>query len=180
MVFQEAVLVLLATVAAMTDVWKGTIPNGLTYPACVFGLCAAVASGGLPGLTNSLLGLAFGFVPFFALYLVGGMGGGDVKLMAAIGAIMGTPFILNAMITSILVGGLIALLIVIWEGKLMDALRYLGTTLGRIFYRGLESHPLSARQQVPFGVAICLGSFLTLVATWRGHASPAELLTGWL
>jgi prepilin peptidase CpaA len=176
MLIRELALVLLVTAASLLDLRRGKIPNALTYPACLFGLGLAAADGGWSGLTGSLLGLAVGFLPFFALYLLGGLGGGDVKLMAAVGALMGYPFILNALVTSVLVGGLIALLLVIWEGKLWQAIRFLGLTVGRVFIPGLQREPLSARQNVPFGVAICLGSFLTLLCVWRGYASPAQLL----
>ncbi|MCP4570222.1 MAG: prepilin peptidase, partial [FCB group bacterium] len=161
-----------------TDVRLGRIPNWLTYPTWVFGVIFAATAYGWPGLKSSLLGFAVGFVPFFLLYLVGGMGGGDVKLMAAVGAIMGYPFILNAVITSILVGGLVALLIVIWEGKLWQAVKYLAATVGKAFVPGLAREPLTAKQNVPFGVAICLGAFLTLIAVWLGYTSPAQLLMG--
>lgn len=174
----EAALVVLVTVAAFTDLRVGRIPNWLTYPAWVFGVAFAAAAGGWPELSRSLMGFAVGFAPFFVLYLLGGMGGGDVKLTAAVGAIMGYPFILNAMITSILVGGLVALLIVIWEGKLWSAVKFLGATVGRVFVPGLAREPLAARQNVPFGVAICLGTFLTLITAWLGYASPAQLVTG--
>ena len=89
---------------------------------------------------------------------------------------MGYPFTLNALITSVLVGGLIALLLVIWEGKLWQAVRFLAATVGRVFIPWLHREPLATQQNVPFGVAICLGSFLTLVSVWAGYPSPAEYL----
>lgn len=173
--FEQAALILLVTAAAFLDAQRGKIPNGLTYPACIFGLCLAGISSGWPGLSTSLLGFAVGFLPLFALYMLGSLGGGDVKLMGAVGAIMGYPFTLNALITSVLAGGLIALLFVIWEGKLWQAVRFLGTTVGKVFIPGLSREPLTARQNVPFGVAICLGSFLTLISQWQGFTTPAQL-----
>lgn len=172
----DFMLILLVTAASLFDLRSGKIPNALTYPACIFGIGLAAAEGGWHGLGGSLAGLAVGFLPFFALYLFGGLGGGDVKLMAGVGALMGYPFILNALVTSVLVGGLIALLLVIWEGKLWQAVRFLGTTVGRVFVPGLHREPLAARQNVPFGVAICLGSFLTLISVWAGYPSPAQYL----
>src|SRR3982751_114936 len=163
---RDYVLVLLVTLASLFDLRLGKIPNALTYPACIFGLGLAITTWSWNALSSSFLGLVIGFVPFFGLYLIGGLGGGDVKLMAAVGALMGYPFTLNALITSILVGGLIALLLVIWEGKLWQAVRFLAATIGRVFIPGLHREPLAARQNVPFGVAICLGSFLTLISAW--------------
>lgn len=179
MPIRELVLILLVTAASLADVRQGKIPNFLTYPAALFGLCLAAGEGGWEGLNGSLLGLAIGFCPFFVLYLLGGLGGGDVKLMASVGALMGYPFALNALVTSVLAGGLIAVLFVIWEGKLWQAARYLGATLGCLVVPGLRREPLVAQRNVPFGVAICLGSFLTLVGLWRGYASAAQYLSTW-
>lgn len=172
-VVQDALLVLLVTAGGLVDVHAGKIPNALTYPACALGLVLALAAGGGAGLLNSLLGLAVGFVPFFLLFLRGGMGGGDVKLVAAIGAIKGFPFIVNAMMASILVGGFIALAIVTWEGRLVQALKYVGTTLGRVVAPRLEPTPLDTGRAIPFGAAICLGTFLSLVGAWLVAARAA-------
>lgn len=175
----EIGVIIVVIVGSVTDIVSSKIPNWLTYPAAAFGVALAAAEGGWNSAGNRLLGLAVGFGIFFVLYWRGGMGGGDVKLMAAVGAMMGYPFVLNAMITSILLGGLIAALIVIWEGKAWAAARYVWITLARVVYRGIEAPALQPGHAVPFGVAICLGSFLTLVANWRGHSSPAGLLMEW-
>lgn len=178
MLVHEIVLLCLVTAGAFADVRSGKIPNALTYPACVFGLALGLAQGGWGGLGGSAAGLALAFVPFFLLYLGGGLGGGDVKLMAAVGALMGVDFTLTALINAVLCGGLIALLIVIWEGKLLDALRFVGATLARPFRPGAPRPALEPQTELPFGVAICLACLLTLVASWQGEISPWHVLTG--
>lgn len=179
MPIHELCLLVLVTAGALTDVKTGKIPNALTYPACVFGLARGLAEAGWVGLADSLAGLAFAFVPFFLLYLTGGMGAGDVKMMAAVGALMGRDFTLLAMINSVFFGALIALLIVIWEGRIRATARYFAALFTRLFRRGAESPELAAKTQVPFGVAICLASFMTLVASWRMATSPWHLIGQW-
>lgn len=164
------------TAAAVIDVERGKIPNWLTYPSWVFGLTFAALTAGWIGLGWSFAASVIGFAPFLVLYLMGGMGGGDVKLMAAIGAVKGFPFIVNAMVTAVLVGGLIGVLLVVWEGKLGAAGRYVGATLLRVVRPALPRPELETRQRVPFGVAICLGAFVSLVAQWQGYSSPARLV----
>ena len=176
MAIHELVLLALVTAGALTDVKTGKIPNALTYPACVFGLVLGLAKAGWGGFLDSFLGLAFAFVPFFLLYLSGGLGGGDVKLMSAVGALMGFEFTALAMVNSVFVGALIALLIVIWEGRIRATLRYFRDTFFHLFRRGSPRPVLDARTQVPFGVAICLASFMTLVALWQGAPSPWHLI----
>ena len=175
----DGLAIAVVTIGGLTDVHSGRIPNLLTYSAVVVGLIGSLFLPGSNGILNHLLGMAIGFVPLFLLYLRGGLGGGDVKLMAAIGAIKGYPFVLNTMITAILIGGLVAILIVIWEGKLIALLRFVGTTIGRVFYRGLEPETLQAKATLPFGAVLCLGTYLTLIAGWLGHETPASLLMQW-
>ena len=76
-------------VAAYTDVKKGTIPNWLTYPVLVAGPILFWIAFGQQGLWDAGLGLlACGLVPF-AMWRSGGMGGGEVKLLAGLGALTG-------------------------------------------------------------------------------------------
>lgn len=171
----EVVLIVVVATAGGWDVATSRIPNWLTYPAVAIGVAAA-AAGASPSLAGSLWGLAVGFVPFFVLYLFGGLGGGDVKLMAAVGALGGFPFVLNAMITAVVVGGLIAVLLVVWEGKALSALRFVGSSFAFVFNPRIERARLDVSRPVPFGVAICLGTLATQVAVWQGYDSPAQLL----
>src|SRR5207248_19483 len=80
-----------SAVAAVTDVWKFKVYNALTLPLVLSGLLYHAVVGGWAGLLGSLLGCLFGFAILFAFFLMGGMGAGDVKLMAAIGAWLGVP-----------------------------------------------------------------------------------------
>jgi prepilin peptidase CpaA len=168
-------LILLVTACGFLDVRTGMIPNAVTYPACIAGAVLSVMSGGV-GFGNSLLGFAVGFVPLFVLYLRGGLGGGDVKLMAAVGAVMGYPFVLNALISAILAGGLLALLIVIWDGQVWSTARYVLRTLRRAIDPSLEPLRPDTQRVLPFGAAITLGCYATLIANTFGYASPADLL----
>lgn len=79
---------LLAT-AIMTDLRSSRIPNWLTIPAMVFGLAGHAWQHGLQGLLFSLFGLLVGLGLFLCLHLLGSVGAGDVKLMAAVGALVG-------------------------------------------------------------------------------------------
>src|SRR5262249_53378060 len=100
-----------ALLAAVTDVWKFKVPNVLTMPLLLSGLVYHGVVGGGGALTCSAFGVLFGFGVLFAFYLMGGMGGGDVKLMAALGAWLGMPLIVYVFLVSALAAGLYALLI---------------------------------------------------------------------
>ncbi len=116
----------LALTAAITDWRKGEIPNWLTLPPLVV---APVVYGillGKMGAIASVLGIIFCGLPTLVLWWQGGIGGGDVKLVAAIGATAGIMAGLEIELVAFVVAALYALGRLAWEGKL---LRTLGNTL---------------------------------------------------
>jgi prepilin peptidase CpaA len=103
-----ALAVACTMIAAVLDHRRGFIPNGLTYPCLLAGLALAALGGGLLGLSMSVAGLlAAGFL-FFVAFAAGSCGGGDVKLMAALGAILGLWAAVDVTLAAMMVGGVIA------------------------------------------------------------------------
>ena len=95
------------------------IPNWLTLGAMALGLGAAAIEGGTDGLVDSALGLAIAGGLFLPFCLLGVVGGGDMKLMAAIGAIVGWPMVLRVVTNTCIAGGLIAVALMAWHGVLL-------------------------------------------------------------
>ena len=146
--------------ACYGEIKERRIPNWLTLGAIVLGLGAAIIEGGLDGLTDSALGLAIAGGLFLPFCLLGVVGGGDMKLMAAVGAIVGWPMVLRVLCDTCIAGGLIAVAIMAWNGILL-------TTLANVFrlmvgmprkHQGLRNPPM-----VPYALAITIG---TLVAVF--------------
>lgn len=105
-------------------------------------------------LTKSLAGAIFGFGIMYLLYVMGGVGGGDVKLMAAAGAVVGFPFIVEVLMYSTLVGLAVGLCAVIWAGKFKVLVRRTFSPKGLLRGQKLEE----SVQLVPFGMAFAGGS----------------------
>ena len=100
-----AVVAVVLLAASFTDVRREKIPNWITYPGVLVGLVGHALSGGLMGdgplelgLAGSAVGLAVGFLPLMVAWLAGGIGGGDAKVMGAVGALTGWRFTLAAML----------------------------------------------------------------------------------
>jgi prepilin peptidase CpaA len=161
--------------AAVCDLRQGKVFNRLTYPAILVGLALGVAQGAAAGqmrdvLVNHVMGFGFGFGVLFIAYLLGGMGGGDVKLMAAVGAFVGWPGALDAVFYSFLVAAAVGVIVVIWRGETRVVLRRLWLAV-RILplptARMEEAVPTSTRL-VPFGFAVCVGTLWFLVEDRAG------------
>jgi len=104
--------------AAVIDGRSLRVPNWLTYHFLILGLIGAFARGGSALLLTSLAGAGVGLLTLLPLYSIGGMGAGDVKLMAGLGAWIGPWFTLWAFVSSALMGSLIAVAMIVYSGRL--------------------------------------------------------------
>ena len=163
----DLLLLVFVTAAAVSDLICRKIPNrlvlaGLLAAFCLHGVLAAPA-----WPWNSLGGMATGFFLFLPLYLLRGMAAGDVKLIAMVGAFAGPwPALLICFATFVL-GGLMALLIVTWQGSWRACPRNLRQLLWPLMARTavlpLAPSPPASQASVgnmPYGLAIALGTLL--------------------
>ena len=102
-------------VAAAIDGYKLKVPNWITFPMILSGWAISTMSFGWEGLGWSLVGTLVGLALLLPLYAIGGMGAGDVKLLAGVGAWVGGSITLYAFCVSGIVGGVIALLMVLYR-----------------------------------------------------------------
>lgn len=153
-------------ISAITDLRTGRILNTVTYPAILLGLLMA-ATGSSSGMASSLLGGAIGGGLLYIFFTVGWMGGGDVKLMTAVGTLKGFPFILNALFYSVFIGGIAAALVLIWRGQLGAAMGDLVQAGQRAATPRLAAGTIQPRGGTfPFGVAIALGTTAAVAIEW--------------
>ncbi len=157
-VWPTSVLVLAASI---TDVRSRRIPNVLVLPFLLMGIASSTVARGWSGLTQSFLGVLLA-IAFFGLFcLLGGMGMGDLKLCAAVGAWIGPSQLLVALVMTSLIGGVMAVVWAIAGGFIKEVL--LGTA-GLVFGRrkGLNLANPSARK-MPYAPAIAMGTILSFL-----------------
>lgn len=155
--------VFVALAGAVVDVLSARIPNRLTYTTLLMALLLRITLLGVSGLKSGLLGLLISGGIFLFLFALGAMGGGDMKLMAAVGAWVGSTEVLTLVLSAAMAGGVLALGRVILSKSLAQTLR---NTLHLAYYRltsGLQIHPelnvqSAGSLRVPFGVAIAVGA----------------------
>ncbi len=119
--FPVVVTIIGCGIATVGDVRRRRIYNALTLPLLLSGLIYHVVTGGMGGLGASLAGMAFGFFFIFIPYLIGIMGGGDVKLLAAIGAWLGLGGVMLVTAIGCAVAGLYSLVVLLRQGRLGDS-----------------------------------------------------------
>lgn len=157
-------VVFVVSAASITDLRWGKVFNVLTMPALFAGLVINLVAAGLPGLWLSFQGIAVGMALLLATLLLGQyMGGGDIKLLMALGAIKGPTFVLFTLIFGIILGGLLAAALAVVRGRLLASLKRLGQTLYRRFVLALPEEAAPAGGiRLPYALAIAGGALLTL------------------
>src|SRR5258706_4915479 len=119
------VTIAVAVLAAVIDVRTHRIPNLLTFGSAIAGLLYHGITGGLPGVVWALAACAIGLALFFPFFVLGGMGAGDVKLLAALGAWLGPSGALRLAAATALAGGLVAIAVTLHSRYLRTAIRNL-------------------------------------------------------
>jgi len=106
--------------AAAIDFRTRRVPNGLTGAAAAFGFALALTGVGRIGVIAAVAGGVIGLALMLPGYLFGATGGGDVKLLAALGTLLGPERILFAYFGMAIGGGVIALAIAAYRGRLRN------------------------------------------------------------
>lgn len=161
---------------AATEAARRTIYNAVTYPAIAAGLALAAARPGADALPLHALGLGLGIGIPLLFFLGGAIGGGDVKLLGAAGALGGYPFILYATAYSFGLGALLALGVLAAQAGPLGGVRRAFRLVAAAFVPipVTEADREAGRTTLPFGVAIAAGVIWRL-AEVRAGAS----LFGW-
>lgn len=157
----------IAVIACVTDLRTRRIPNVLTFGAALAGLAYHSAGGGLDGLGHAALGWLVGVVVFFLPFALGGLGGGDVKLLGALGAWLGPGDALWLALYTGAAGGAMALVVSTIYGYFGTALRNVKLLLTHWRVAGLEAVPAitlehSAGPKLAYAFPILAGMVATI------------------
>jgi prepilin peptidase CpaA len=155
-------LTIVLLIAVVTDLRSSRIPNWLTFPAMGFALAAHVWASGIDGLLFSLAGAGTGLGLFFFIHLAGGIGAGDVKLMAAIGAFLGLYGVLSCAWLAMILGGIYAVGALCYQHGLAAAVeRLVYAAYGAVVIGGSAwTRELTLPFKLRYGLAIATGTLL--------------------
>lgn len=167
----QLVLTFLALLAAFYDLRFRRVPNWLVAAGLVLGIVGNSILFGFLGLLLSMKGFGLALLIYIPLYLARGMGGGDVKLMAAVGALVGPVNWLVIFVLTGLIGGVIAIVFVLVKGRLRRTLHNVASILQSMASRQAPyaANPeldvrTSAGVGLPHAAVIALGIFAFLIA----------------
>lgn len=152
----EIVLLAVLLVAAVYDVRFRRIPNWVTVTGVALGLALNAFLFGLPGVWFSLRGLGLAFGVYLVLYIIRAMGAGDVKLMAAVGALVGWQVWFVIFFFTAILGGVMGVILIASRGRIGKTLGNIGFILtelksGRPAY--IKREELDARSPKAVGLA---------------------------
>jgi prepilin peptidase CpaA len=163
----------IAVIGAVTDYRSRRIPNWLTGPSILLGIILHLVVGGWRDMASAALaGLLCGGL-FLIFFLAGGMGGGDVKLIAAVGCLAGLSQIAVILIATSLIGGLFAIILAVGSGQLWAMIANVGDLIAHHSQHGIHPHPdLNVKNEaglrLPYGIAIAAGTAFSLSRLMTG------------
>jgi len=151
---------ILAGAAGGTDLRWRRIPNWLTVPALFIGIIANAVLSGWLGLKTSLLGAALGLALLLPFVLLRSLGAGDWKFAGALGAFTGPSLLVDLLLASILVAGIMAVFLVIYKRRTRQTIRNIGHILISLVTFRLPGTQVSLDNpdslKIPYGVALAI------------------------
>lgn len=154
------VLVIGLVAATVIDLRSRRIPNLLT--AAMSGIGLAMAATGISGIgpKAAVAGFALGLLLMMPGYLLGATGAGDVKLMAAVGAVVGPVLVVTAFLFTAVAGGILAVIVAAKRGRVAAALTGTGRLIAAPTAVKREIRGASSAHRFAYGPAIAIGSIL--------------------
>ena len=167
MTVNHIVIVGIAAVACAIDLRERRIPNWLTLGATLGGLVYQLTAAGTAGLVAALAGWGIGVAIFFLPFALRGLGGGDLKLLGALGAWVGPSDIVWLSLYTGVAGGVFALIVSVAGGYLRQAMRNIWLLLIHLRLQGLRPLPEltihhGTGPKLAYGTAIFAGVMVTV------------------
>ena len=157
----------IASAACVTDLRTRRVPNVLTLGAAVAAMAFHAAGHGGSGLLFALFGWGLGLLVFLPLFALRGIGGGDVKLLAALGAWLGPSMVLWVAAFAAIAGGVFALIVSAKHGYTRKAFSNVWGLLSYWRVMGVQTHPgltldAATAPRLPYALPMAAGLGMTL------------------
>lgn len=164
--FLDILLLITVLICCITDLKSRKIHNKILLPALVMGIGINIFYQGWQGFFISAQGFLLGLGLLLIPFMMRGMGAGDVKLLAVIGAMKGPHFVLYTFIAMGLAGGLLALGFLLYQGEFLKTFKQLGKGLWVALatkFKVVHFGDGALKQGIPYGVAISIGTLTAYI-----------------
>lgn len=185
-IIKSIMIVVLVSIASYTDYKDRLIKNNLTFTFIILGILVNTIANPPQGFLTGVSGLIAGFVALFLPYLMNAMGAGDLKLMAAIGAITNPTIVLYVTVITTIVGGVMIVIVRIKQKQMLSTLKRMGmlilyglfTVLSKlsphpklVYYREMNQLIMTDDRidYIPYGIAIAGGAIITVILVLNGY-----------
>lgn len=163
-----AIILISATTAGFCDLRWQRIPNWLVVITILLSLIWHTAVSGLSGLWMSLAGLLVGTAVLFPLFMLRGMGAGDVKFFGAVSAAVTFKYVFTLFLISAVIAALMAIFRALWGGVLLATVANLFRLIGWFLRGRFRSHPvlnIASGQAIaiPFGVSVAIAAWIFIL-----------------
>ncbi|MCP8616130.1 A24 family peptidase [Salirhabdus salicampi] len=158
------ILITVLCISFITDIRYRKIFNNVTYPTILISLVYYGFHTGTSGVLFSVLGLLTGLLLFMFPFLLGGIGAGDVKLLGVIGALKGTHFVFFAFLYTCIVGGIIALFLLVYQRRLKCLTKRIYLMMNLKSMDTINKNEFHS--SFPYGVPIVIGTLIQLGVEW--------------
>ncbi|MFL0267691.1 A24 family peptidase [Candidatus Clostridium radicumherbarum] len=160
-------LIITLVICCITDLRVRKIYNKIIFPILFSVFVLQIILNGFSGLKVSLLGFALGIAILIIPFILGGLGAGDVKLLALIGALKGGLFAINTALYMCIIGGAIALIIILFHKETINFIKSLfyflvGLISGHRYKLVFSTTPFI--QKFPYSIAIAGGALISLLS----------------
>lgn len=161
------ILACLLGIATASDLRTRRIPNWLSLSGCLVGLLLSALISGSVGAMSAGAGMLLAFAIALPFWLIGWVGAGDVKLLAAVGAFVGSGLVFKVLIATGLAGGLLAAGALMWRGMLGQMIQRMIATfslsLASRSWQHVTPNAQESAVRLPYAVAITLGTLGTVL-----------------
>jgi prepilin peptidase CpaA len=159
----NAVLAAGLAAAVVIDLRSRRIPNLLTAAMAVLGLGLAATGSSELTVTASIVGMVLGLVLMLPGHLLGATGAGDVKLMAAVGAIVGPGLVFPAFLFTCIAGGVLAVGVALGRRRFAETVAGTGRLIAAPASARTEIQTAAASRRFAYGPAIAAGSLIAVL-----------------
>lgn len=167
-VFRLVIISALLLLALVSDLRTYRIKNTITYSFMLVGITANIVMEGFNGIAFSLQGIMLPAASLFILYMMRIIGAGDIKLLSAVGAVMGAGFALHATVYAFICGGFIAAVLILTRRNGVERLMYLHTYIKSCLLFGslLQYTDFRDKQEsgrFHFSIAVASGTAVVII-----------------